>query len=112
MTAHIFDNLTEVEEIITEVDIHYLDALDREELVDLIKKILHHHALDTVLTHLPADKHEQFLTQYHQDPANQELLTWLKQEIKTDVAVAIKDQTKKIKAEILAEIKKARVSRK
>ncbi len=108
MTPHIFDHLTQVEEIITEIDIHDLDVLDKDELVQLIKQILNHHTLDTVLTHLPQDKHEHFLQEYRQDPTNQQLLAWLKQEIQADIEEAIKVQAAKIKKEILTEIKKAR----
>lgn len=112
MSPHIFDNITQIEEIVTEIDIHELDSLDRDELIDLIKKIMHHYTLDTVLTHLPQDKHQHFLTKYHEDPANMELLAWLKQEIKADIEKAIAEQSKKIKSEILSEIKRARVNRK
>lgn len=108
----IFNHLTLVEEIITEIDMHDLSAEERDELVELAQKTLHHHVLSTVLDHLPKDKHHHFITEYHRDPANQQLLTWLKQEITEDIEAKIKLEAARVKKEILTEIKKAKVNRK
>ena len=111
MNQSIFHNLTLVEEIITEIDLHDLSREERDELVDLVQKTLHHHTLATVLDHLPTEKHPEFLAKYKQDPENKQLLAWLKLEIKIDIEAAIKTQAAKIKKEILAEIKRAKISR-
>ena len=105
---HFYDHLILIEEVIGQIDLHDLTAEERDELVQLVDQTLHHHALDTILTHLPKDKHEHFLSRYHHDPADHQLLNWLKSEIKADIEAAIKVQAAKIKKEILAEIKKAR----
>jgi len=108
MSQSIFHHLTLVEEIITEIDMHDLTTEERDELVDLAQKTIHHHTLTTVLDHLPPQKHHEFITKYKNDPENKELLAWLKSEIKIDIEAAIKTQAAKIKKEILAEIKRAR----
>ncbi len=112
MSKSLFNHLTLIEEIITEIDVHDLSTEEREELVDLVQKTLYHHVLTTVLDHLPQDKHQQFLTQHHHHTNESELLAWLKSEIKIAIEKEIRTQAAKIKKEILAEIKKAKVSRK
>ena len=108
MNQTLFNHLILIEEIITEIDMHDLSREERDELVDIVQKTLHHHTLTTVLDHLPKDKHQQFLTKYKHDPDNIKLLAWLKSEIKIDIEQEIKVQAAKIKKEILDEIKKAK----
>lgn len=108
MSKSLFNHLTLVEEIITEIDMHDLSTEERDELVDLVHQTMNHHTLAAVLDHLPQDKHQEFITKYTNDPQNQELLAWLKSEIKIDIEQEITTQAAKIKKEILAEIKKAK----
>lgn len=108
MNKSLFNHLTLVEEIITEIDMHDLNPEERDELVDLVQKTLYHHTLTTVLDHLSQDKHQQFLAQHHRHTSDDQLLAWLKSEIKIDIEQEIRSQAAKIKKEILAEIKKAK----
>ncbi|MDO8488459.1 MAG: hypothetical protein Q7S31_04125 [bacterium] len=108
---HFFDHLTFIEEVVTEIDLHELTPEEREELVQLAQKTLRQHSLTVILDHLPKEKHGHFMSRYQSDPANRELLNWLKQEITEDVEEMIKSQAAQIKTEILAEIKKAKTHR-
>lgn len=109
MSHHFFDHLTLIEEIVTEIDLQDIDPEERKDLVEIALETLRHHSLSTILDHLPKDKHGNFLSAYKKDPENKELLDWLKSEITDDVEEIIKQQSAKIKKEILAEIKKSRV---
>lgn len=108
MTHSLFNHLTLVEEIITEIDMHNLSQEERDELVDLVHQTMNHHTLAAVLDKLPKAKHQEFIAKYKNDPQNKQLLAWLKSEIKEDIEAVITTQAAKIKKEILAEIKKAR----
>ncbi len=108
MSQSLFNHLTLVEEVITEIDMHDLSSEERDELVDLVHQTLNHHTLAAILDKLPKDKHREFIAKYKDDPQNKVLLAWLKSEIKEDIEQEIKTQAAKIKKEILAEIKKAK----
>lgn len=109
MAKLFYDHLVVIEEIITELDNHNISPLDRRELLDLMDQTLHHHVLNTILKHLPYEKHEKFLIDLHSTPHDRRLMDYLKAEIKVDIEEKIKEETAKIKKEILAEIKKAKV---
>lgn len=111
MTKTFYDHLTVIEEVLSELNNYSIDPLEKAELIDLIDQNLHNHTLDIILTHLPEDKHETFLHSFKTAPHDPALLAFLKQEIKTDIESAIKVQARKIKQEILAEIKKAKIKK-
>lgn len=101
-----YDHLVLREEITVELDRYSLNKDDREEIIRLIDETLHHEVLNTILTSLPKEKHHQFLTRYHQRPHDPDLLEYLKTEI-SDIEDQIISVAKKVKKEILSEIKKS-----
>lgn len=111
MSKVFYDHLILLEEVIAELDRYKLDPVERTELINLADQHLHHHVLNIILTHLPKDLHPEFLNRLQSAPHDQALMAFLKQEIKTDIESAIKVQAKKIKAEILIEITKAKLKR-
>ena len=51
--SHTFlDHLLLKDELIADLDLHSLGEEDRQELLDLIDQIFHHHAMDTIFTGL------------------------------------------------------------
>lgn len=103
-----YDHLVLKEEVIVELDKHKLSIEEREELVLLIDENLHHHVLDTILTHLPAEKHQDFLKKFHSAPHDKKLLEYLKIETQVDIEEKIRSRSKKVKGELLSEINRAR----
>lgn len=107
MTKIFYDHLTITEEITSTLNSYSMSGDERKELEELIGQTVHHEVLNTILTHLPKEKHEDFLTKFHAAPHDKELLDYLKKEIKIDIEKEIKLQAKKIRKEILEEIKRA-----
>jgi hypothetical protein len=108
MSKIFYDQITIVEEIETELNSYQLSSDEKSELLSLVDQTVHHEVLNTILTHLPKEKHEHFLTKFHAAPHDKALLDYLKKEIKIDIEKEIFLQAKKIKRELLAEIKRAK----
>ncbi len=108
MSKIFYDHLVIREEVIAELDKHEVDSDSREELVRHIDAVLHHHVLDVILSHLPSEKHEKFLTAFHASPHDEKLLEYLKSEVEEDIEEKIKVEAEKVKKELLAEIKRAK----
>jgi hypothetical protein len=108
MTKIFYDHLTIIEEVTAELDLYKLSADEREEIIRIIDETMHHRVLDLILTHLPKEKHRTFLEGFHKDPADQKHLDYLRREISAEIDQKIAAEAKKVKQEILAEIKRAR----
>ncbi len=107
MSKIFYDHLVVREEIVAELDKHKISIEEREELVQLVDENLHHRVLDTILSNLSKEKHEEFLIKFHNTPFNMGLLSYLRGEI-TDIEEKIADVAKKVKSELLSEIKQAK----
>ncbi|MCL4397733.1 hypothetical protein M1403_01755 [Patescibacteria group bacterium] len=101
-----YDHLTETREITAEIDRYKIDVIEREELIRLVDENMYHRILDVILINLRPEKHEEFLTKFHRAPHDPNLMEYLKAEI-TDIEKLITVEAKKVRAEILAEIRKA-----
>lgn len=108
MSNLFFDHLILLEEVAGELDAYELDVQEKEELVGLIDQTLHHHTLNVIFNFLPNEKHPEFVEKFRQNPHDQALLEYLKQEIKIDIESEIKKQAQRVKKEILQEISKAK----
>lgn len=107
MNKIFYDHLIYREEVIAAIDKHKIAVEEREELVQLADETLHHHVLDVILSNLPQEKHEEFLVKFHNTPFDEKLLDYLKKEI-ADIEEKIATEAKKVKSELLAEIKRAK----
>ncbi len=103
-----YSHLIIIEDIHSALAEYEMDLAERQELLTLAEQILHHHTLNVVLNHLPAEKHDHFLNGIENDLESDQWMEFLKTEIKTDIEAAIKDQADKIKKEILTEIKRSK----
>lgn len=101
-----YDHLTVFEEITIELDKYKFDRQEREEIVRLVDENMHHRVLDVILTHLPKERHQDFLTKFHSAPHDSNLLTYLKKEVE-NIEDLIISEAKKVKAEILREFRRA-----
>lgn len=107
MSKIFYDHLVYREEITAVLDQNKLTIDEREELVRIVDEHLHHNVLDVILKNLPKEKHEEFLANFHRSPHDEELLKYLKKEIKADIEEEIKKVSKQVKEEILREIRKS-----
>ncbi|MCL4390292.1 MAG: hypothetical protein M1484_00030 [Patescibacteria group bacterium] len=108
MVKIFYDHLVLREEVIAVLDKHEIAVEEREELIELVDETLHHRVLDVILTHLPAAKHEEFLTKFHQAPHDPKLLNYLQAQTPVDIEAAIRAAAAAAKQELLDEIKRAR----
>jgi hypothetical protein len=111
MSKIFYDHLVIREEIDCELNNYKLDKEEREELIEIIDQTLHHHVLNVILNHLPKDKHPEFIKKLHAGPGDDQLMEYLKSEIGPYIEEEIKVQSRKVKAEILSEIHKAKIAK-
>lgn len=103
-----YSHLVIIEEVTSELDKWSIPAEEKAEMIQLIEETLHNHTLNVILNHLPGHKHQEFFDNFEKDPANAQMLQWLKSEISADIETAIKTQAERIKKELLLEIHRSR----
>lgn len=108
MTKIFYDSLIMFEEITVELDNYELTEEERNEFINLIDETFHNRILDAILSSLPSEHQETFLSRFHKEPYNQELFSVLKELSGPDIEDKIKKEAEKIKKEILGEIKKSK----
>ena len=108
MSKIFYDHLVIIEEITSKLDRYNLDNLAKEELVMLIDETLHHEMMNLILSSLPEKHHEEFLSKLYRNPADESLLEYLKVHSGKDIEKLINEEAKKVKKEILMEIKRSR----
>lgn len=101
MSKIFYDHLIIIEEITAVLDEHQLSPKERTALLQLMDETLHHRILDVILTHLPHDHHETFLTKFHAAPHDRELITFLKEKANVDIEKKILAEANKTKKELL-----------
>lgn len=105
MSKIFYDHLTEIKDLLILLDKYDLDAVQKKEFINLIDETMHHHVIDIILEKLDIEKHELFLTHFHQNPNDSMLLEFLKIEVGPEMEKHIKNEADKIKKTILKEIK-------
>ena len=101
MSKIFYDHLVIREEITVELDKCNLAREEKEELIQLVDETLHHHIFNALLTHLPKEKHREFLEKFHKAPHDESLLEYIK-----DFEQEIIKEAQKIKGDLLSEIKR------
>lgn len=105
MSKLFFDHLIEFEEVEIELKGLDLGSEEKKELEQLIDSMVHHRVIDRILTHLPRHHHAEFIESFHKAPYDPKLLSWINQRIKASVEEHVKDEIKKLKQEILEDIR-------
>lgn len=105
MSRVFYDHLLEFEEIEIELKKLGLDPDEKRELEHLIDSMVHHRVIGCVLTHLPQAHHEEFLHKFQKSPYDPALIAWIDQRIEASVEEHVKAEMKKLKREILEDIK-------
>ncbi|OGG24121.1 hypothetical protein A3A79_02910 [Candidatus Gottesmanbacteria bacterium RIFCSPLOWO2_01_FULL_43_11b] len=99
MTKRFYDNLIFFEEIVAVVG-------NKKDILKIIDDTLHTHILDEILSHLPKHYHGTFLTHFQNNPTDINLLEFLKKEAREDIEKVIAMRAKRVKKELLTEVKK------
>lgn len=107
MAKVFYDHLIKFEEVTKVLGEYELDAVEMEEIVRIADETIHVSVIDVILTHLPKDKHEQFLIQFHDKPHSEFLVAYLEKEAHPEIQRKITEAVEKTKKEILAEVRKA-----
>lgn len=102
-----YDHLVVREEINAEILAHKLPPEEAKELLELVDQILHHHALNVVLSHLPKEHHEEFINRFHASPHDPTLLAFVQDKVTINISAEIKKQADRVKKDLLADIKKS-----
>lgn len=102
-----YHRLVHIDDVVAKIDLYDISVDEREDLTNLVQQIFHNHTFHLILNHLPKNKHHEFLNKFASTPHDLALLEFIKKEIKIDIEEAIKNQSEKIKRELLAEIKKS-----
>lgn len=108
MAKIFYDHLIKFEEITQELGRYELDAVEMEEIVRIADETIHIQVLDVILTHLPKDRHEEFLIKFHDKPHNEKLIEYLEKSAHPGIQTKISETAKKAKNEILTEIRKSK----
>ncbi len=108
MSKIFYDHLIFFEEITAELDNYQISVEERREISSLADETMHHRILNVILKNLPKEKHEAFVRRLHQAPHDRNLLEDLKKDA-ADIEKKITAEAKKVRKEIIAEIKKAAV---
>jgi hypothetical protein len=111
MTKTFCDHLIFTTDIVAELDTHHLTAEERDELVQLIDEIFHHHVLNVIFNHLPQEHHNEFADLLSSHPHDPRLIDYLKTKITIDIESEIIAQSTRVKKDLLTEIKRAKIKR-
>lgn len=103
-----YDKFIFFEELEIEVGKLVLNKEEKQETERLIDEITHHRVLERILTHLPRHYHAEFLDRFHHSPYDESLIDYLNEKIEKSVEEHVKEETEKIKKEILEDIKTSR----
>lgn len=108
MAKIFYDHLTRYEEFVAELDRYEMAVEEREEIVQLADETIHLRVLDVILTHLPKEKHREFLEKFHGTPHDEKLLEYLSVTAGVDMGTKIKEAAEITKKELLAEVARSK----
>lgn len=104
MNKVFYDHLIIIEEVITIIDAHDIDAQEKKQIIELVEQTLHQEILNTIFTHLPKDHHETFLIHFNAVPHDQKILDFVKDKSGIDIEKEILKTANGVKKKILKEI--------
>lgn len=108
MAHTFFDHLLLRDDLLADLELHSLGPEEKQELLDLIEQIFHHHALDTIFTHLPKTYHEEFISLLKVRAHDPGLLEYVKTRVTVDIETEIKNTAGRVRDDLRAEIRKSK----
>lgn len=100
-----WDHLIKIDEIHIQIDSHGFTKDEKHNLLHIAYQTIDMRVMETILTHLPKEKHKQFLEYFAKEPHHPKLLDMLKKDI-YDIEDKIQNVVKDIKKEIFKELNK------
>ncbi len=107
MSKIFYDHLIIIDSVTEVLDRQSLTIEERKEVLNSVDETLHHHVLDVILTNLPSEHHQKFLSHFHQAPQDRRLLAFLKEKTVIDIEKEILKEVKKVQKEVIALIEKS-----
>lgn len=101
-----YDHLILIEDIFIEIDKLSISSSEKLSAKKLSDEYVHHHVLIYILETLPKTHHEEFLTKFYKAPFDLDHLRFLEEKTQRDVYIDLVVLGKKLKKELLKEIKK------
>ena len=108
MAKLFYDHLIVIEEIEILLDGQGLSGAEKKELLATIDEIFHHEILDTILTQLPKQHHEEFLQKLVTHPYDPGILPYLSEKAEKNMEREILQTIAQVKTKIHKEVKKKR----
>lgn len=101
-----YDHIILIHHVHEEVESLPSQDHEKQELIDLIEETVHHHVINRILDKLHEDHHREFLSKFHSDPSDLEIIQHLKHHV-PDIEYHIKAAADEIKYELLKTIREA-----
>lgn len=105
MKKPFWDHLIEIEEIEIKIDEHGLVKEEKIRLLRVVHQTFDMKIMETILSHLPKEKHKTFLDKFSKKPHHPKLLDFLKEELE-DIEEKITKLAKQLKKEVLEQLDK------
>lgn len=103
MSKVYFDHLLKLDEIDNFIKGKVSSPEEKEELWGLVDEIIHHKAMDFVLTILDKKHHEEFIEIFHKCPHDEVVIFgYLKEKVHPNIEGDMQKELDKIKDEIMA----------
>lgn len=106
MSKVFYDHLIVLEEIEATISSAATTKEEKEELWKIVDELVHHRVLDSILTVLPREYHEDFMERFTQSPHDERLIIYLTEKSNKDVEKIIVEEISTLKKELLTEINK------
>jgi transcriptional regulator of NAD metabolism len=104
MSKVFYDNLLSLDKIDRAIKKAATTCDERMELWQVVDEIVHHRVMGCVLDALPIECHDEFLEKFSKAPYDEQLLDYLRQKVKKDVTMIIKEAVAVLVLEIATEI--------
>lgn len=104
MSTLFFDNLLELDKVDKSIKKVTSTREEAIELWEIVDEIIHHRVFGCVMQELPKKHHEEFLKMFHKNPSDESLLDYLREKVKKDVALVIKESVSLFVLELTKEL--------
>jgi len=105
MSKLFFDHLLVLDEIEVFIAKNTKSTEEKEELWGIVDEIIHHKVLDVILGKLPKSLHGKFLKKFHSHPHDENIITYLQENIAENIEDLIKKEVGDLASSLLEEIK-------
>lgn len=105
MAKLFYDHLTIVDEVAIVFTEHGISPEEQKELLSHLDAMLQYEIVDLILTHLPEEHHEAFLTRLKHAPHDKSTMHFIKEHIPVDIEGEIVKRANSVKKRVLSALK-------